>query len=330
MNQKHRGLVQPRRLVQVIFVLISFYIGWVFAGYYTYLTTSGAAGSPVRPPGVEAFLPLSALVGLQAWLGTGVFDSIHPAGLTILLTAIVMSLLLRKSFCGWICPFGFLEEMLGRIGAKLRLNRLSVPRWLDLGLRSIKYVLLFLFLAGVFLMMSGSGAAEFVNSPYNMLADVKMLEFFLNISAVGVSVFVFLIIMSVFIDHFWCRYMCPYGALLGLVGWFSPGRIQRNQSSCIDCRACDKACPRRLSISEAKTVTSPECNSCLECINHCPVNGALEYNFLGKLGRNRCFLPVAVLAAFILGIALAKLTGHWNSALDVKDAMVLFKAINSI
>lgn len=328
MTKNNNSLFQPRRLVQILFALSSLYIGWKFINYYTYLQTAGAAGSPLRPPGVEAFVPLSALVGLRAWLGTGSFDPIHPAGLTILLIAILMSLLLRKSFCGWICPFGFLEELLSWLGARLGLRKFTVPKWLDFILRSVKYILLFLFIAGVFLMMSGWDAEGFIHSPYNMLVDVKMLLFFLNISAVGIGVFAFLIVMSVFIEHFWCRYLCPYGALLGLVGWFSPSRIQRDTNSCINCRACDQACPSRLKISSVKTVNSPECFSCQSCLNSCPVSGALEYNFLGKLGRNKYFLPAAVLLTFILGVAAAKLTGHWQSALDVKDAIILFEAIN--
>lgn len=330
MNKNNSGLLQPRRLMQLLFVLTSIYIGWRFVNYFTYLQTAGTAGSPLRPAGVEAFVPLSALVGLKAWLSTGAFDPIHPAGLTILLIAILMSLLLRKSFCGWICPFGFLEEMLSWLGAKIRPKTFAVPKWLDLFLRSFKYILLFLFITGVFLLMSGLDAVSFVHSPYNMLVDVKMLMFFLNISAVGMSIFAFLLIMSFFIDHFWCRYLCPYGALLGLVGWFSPARIQRDPNACINCYSCDKACPGRLTVSSLKTVASPECLSCLSCVNNCPVPGALEYNFLGKLGRNKYFLPAAVLLTFILGVAAAKLTGHWNSALDIKDAIVLFKSVNNI
>lgn len=330
MKKNNGSILQPRRLVQIIFVLASVYIGWRFVNYFTYLQTAGASGSPLRPAGVEAFVPLSALVGLKAWLSTGAFDPIHPAGLTILLLAILVSLVLRKAFCSWICPFGFLEEMLSWVGVKVRPKKLVVPKWLDIALRSIKYILLFLFVAGVFLMMSGLDAVSFVQSPYNMMVDVKMLLFFINISAVGVGIFAFLIIMSLFLDHFWCRYLCPYGALLGLFGWFSPARIQRDAALCINCRACDQACPGRLSISSVKKVASPECHSCLSCIAKCPVSGALEYNFLGRFGRNKYFLPAAVLIIFILGVAAAKLTGHWNSSLDVKDAMVLFKSINNI
>ena len=69
-----------------------------------------------RPSGVEAFLPLSALVGLKAWIATGIFDQIHPAGLVILLAAITVSVLLKRAFCSWICPIGTLSEGLAKIG----------------------------------------------------------------------------------------------------------------------------------------------------------------------------------------------------------------------
>lgn len=323
-------LLQPRRLVQILFTLTSIYIGLKFLEYFNFLQTAGAAGSPFRPAGVEGFMPVSALVGLRAWLGTGTFDPVHPAGLTVLLIALLMSLLLRKSFCSWVCPFGFLEELLSLVRAKVGLKQITVPKWLDIVLRSLKYILLFLFIAGVFVMMSAMDAQNFMVSPYNIMADVKMLMFFLNISAVGIGVFTFLIVMSVIIDHFWCRYLCPYGALLGLISWISPARIQRNPDTCTNCRACDRACPGRLTVSSAKTVTSPECNSCLNCINSCPVKGTLEYNFLGKLGRQKYFLPAAVLLTYILGVTAAKLTGHWDSAVSINDAVAIFKFINEI
>ena len=113
-------------------------------------TSRPSAPGPVtatRPPSVESFLPISALVGLKRFLLTGYWDPVHPAGLTILAAAIVGALLARKAFCGWVCPVGTISRGLEWLGEKLFWRRRwpVVPRWLDLALMSLKYVLLALF-----------------------------------------------------------------------------------------------------------------------------------------------------------------------------------------
>lgn len=324
MSRKGSSMINFRMLVQVTFVFISIYIGWQFLNFYRYIESAGLSGSPYRPPGVEAFVPLSALVGLRAWLGTGVWDYIHPAGLTILLTAILVSFLFRKSFCSWICPFGFLEEMLSKLGAKIMPRRLKMPRWPDLILRSFKYILLSFFIGSVFFMMSAEAALGFMELPYNKLVDIMMLQFFLGISLTGMVVFGILIGLSLLFDHFWCRYLCPYGALMGLLGWVSPSRITRRENLCTNCGICDNNCSGHLKVSEAKNVVSPECNGCLKCIQKCPVPGALEFNFMGRLGGWKYLLPVIMLAVFAGTIIWAKTTGHWESEVTIREVFTLF------
>lgn len=322
--------ILPRNVVQAVFILISLYLGWRFLNFYIYLESGGTAGSAYRPAGVEAFTPLSSLVGLRAWIGTGIFDYIHPAGLVIFLTALVISLLFRKSFCSWICPFGFIEEVLGRIGSRVLPWKLAVPRWLDLPLRGIKYLLLAFFAGSVFFMMDTKSAVSFMESPYNKLVDLKMLKFFLNISSTGLVVFGFLILMSFLFKHFWCRYLCPYGALLGLIGWLSPSRITRREHLCIDCGKCDKACPGKLKVSQHKKVLSPECTGCLDCVNSCPVDGALTYTLAGRLGDIKYLLPAVMLGLFALITISAMVTGYWESSVTVREVMYYFPLLEYI
>lgn len=330
MKKLKPAFVQYRYLIQSFFALTSIYLGIRFINYYLYLETSGLSGSPHRPPGIEAFTPLSALVGLRFWVGTGVFDYVHPAGLTILLAAVLISFLFRKSFCSWICPFGFLEELLVRLAVRVLPKKLKMPRWLDIILRSLKYVLLGFFIGGVFWGMSAEAASSFLNLPYNKVVDIEMLKFFLNISVTGAAVFAFLIIMSILFDHFWCRYLCPYGALLGLVGWFSPCKIERREELCVSCQACDKSCPGHLQVSKTRSVFSPECSGCLECIESCPVPGALEYNFAGRLGSKEYVLPAAMLIIFAAAIILAMATGHWTSSITLDEMTAIYRNIGNI
>lgn len=329
MKTKHPKL-SFRNCVQLIFVFISLYVGVRFINFYRYLETAGAAGSPYRPPGVEAFTPLSALVGLKVWLGTGTFDYIHPAGLMILVSALLISFLFRKSFCSWICPFGFLEELLGKLGHQIMPKKLKMPGWLDIGLRSLKYILLTFFIYSVFFMMSSLNALDFMKSPYNLMVDLKMLQFFLNISATGITIFAFLAIMSVLFDHFWCRYLCPYGALLGILGWFSPSRISRQEDLCVNCQACNKACPSRLNVSMSKNINSPECNACLSCVESCPVPGALSYNIMGFKGNRKYILPLAMVSVFALILIAAIVSGYWESSVSLREVMMYYPYLNQM
>jgi hypothetical protein len=83
--------------------------------------------------------------------------------------------------------------------------------------------------------MSATSIAEFLNSPYALIADVRMLNFFRYIGGAAAWVVLGLVLASFFVQNFWCRYLCPYGSFLGLASLLSPVRITRNASTCIDC-----------------------------------------------------------------------------------------------
>jgi len=103
-----------RTLVQSGFAAFCLFAGYQF--YHFYLWAMGESEVYVpRPPSVEGFLPISALLGLKRLMLTGRYDEIHPAGLTIFLSALIIALLLRKGFCGWICPVGFCPNLIEKL-----------------------------------------------------------------------------------------------------------------------------------------------------------------------------------------------------------------------
>lgn len=306
-----------RRLVQLLFALIIIVIGIQFIRFVdAYLQPAGAV-LPTRPAGVEAFLPISALVALKAWIGTGTFDTIHPAGLVIFLAAMGTSLVLKRAFCSWICPIGTLSDALAFIGRKLFKRNFQPPKWLDYALRSLKYILLFFFVVFIFIGMSGRAAQSFLQTPYNMVADIKMLQFFFNLSILGISVLGVLAIASVFIQNFWCRYLCPYGALLGILSFLSPFKVKRNSETCIGCAQCTKACPNRIPVHQLATVRSVECTGCLNCVEACPVKDTLELKPPKTSKKlSPLMMGITLMVTWIMIISLAKFTGHWNSAIS--------------
>ena len=304
-----------RNFIQIIFALITLYIGVKFILFVNNALNPGALPKVSRPAGVEAFLPISALVSFKAWLSTGVFDKIHPAGLIIFLAAVVLSLLFKKAFCAWLCPFGTLSEGLAKLGKFFFGRNFKVPRILDYLLRSLKYLLLSFFFFIVVFGMSGDQAAEFLQSPYNMIADVKMLQFFQSLSGIAFLALGTILLLSILVENFWCRYLCPYGALMGLISFVSPWKVTRNQDSCLECGACTVACPNRIEVAKAARVWSPECNGCQNCINSCPAENALAFKSRVGLTLSPKLVALCVVITWLMFVVVAKLTGHWETAI---------------
>jgi polyferredoxin len=123
--------------------------------------------------------------------------------------------------------------------------------------------------------------------------------------------------LSLVVKNTWCRYLCPYGALMGLVALVSPTRIVRNADACIDCAKCATACPAGLPVDRLASVRSAECTACLSCVAVCPVEGALDVT--AGLRRRRVIPPWALAAAVVLlfcgVVAFARAAGHWHTSL---------------
>jgi polyferredoxin len=193
-----------------------------------------------------------------------------------------------------------------------------LPKWIDIPLRGVKYLLLGFF-AWAVASMNGDGIAAFMRSPYGVIADVKMLNFFRYLGPTAAMVLAVLLIASVFVQNFWCRYACPYGALLGLTALASPLRIRRSEAACIDCAKCAKACPSQLPVDRLITIKSAECTGCLECVAVCPSDGALQMTLptlhsQAKAARIAPWAMAAGVAALFLGIvSFAKSNGTWKS-----------------
>jgi polyferredoxin len=144
----------------------------------------------------------------KLWLTTGFFDRIHPAGLVIFIAAVMTSLLLKKSFCGRICPVGALSDLIWKLGKRLFGRNFTIHRFADYPLRSLKYLLLMFFIYVIVVKMSPSEILTFLEGDYYMIADVKMLYFFTRVTLGTLTTLLLLFIASLFLKNFWCRYLC--------------------------------------------------------------------------------------------------------------------------
>jgi polyferredoxin len=302
-----------RRTVQVAFLLLNVWIGVQFYLFVRYVETGGQVARVARPPGVEGWLPIAALMNLKYWLLTWEVPDVHPAGLFLLVAFVGISLLLRKAFCSWLCPIGTLSEWLWQGGQALCGRTWLPPRWLDIALRGLKYLLLAFFGYAV-ASMSPEAIAAFLTSPYGLVADVKMLNFFRHLGTTAAAVIAALFLVSVVVKNAWCRYLCPYGGLLGLVALVSPVSIRRTPDACIDCAKCAKACPSALPVDRLGTVRSAECTACLLCVSACPAAGALDLT-AGQRPLSAWAVATGLALIFLGSVGYARAAGHWHGSI---------------
>lgn len=329
-NKQHLVLIKNklfssyRNRIQLIVFIITIATGFQFYLYVSQILSDEPL-TVHRPTGVEGFLPIGALMGWKYFFTTGIWDSIHPASMVLLGFAVLISFLFRRSFCGWFCPVGALSEWVWKIGESKLGKNLRFPIWMDLPLRSIKYILLGFF-AYIILQMSPSDIAAFFESTYYKIADIKMLHFFTKISLLTAATLFALILLSFFFRNFWCRYACPYGAMLGLFSLFSPARIVRNPESCIHCGRCSQVCPSHLPVDIKLRIVTPECTSCMDCVNMCPSKNTLELkSWIFQKTVTTPQMGSGILIIFCVMIYIAGITGHWKTSLSDNEFKMWLK-----
>lgn len=247
----------------------------------------------------EAFCPFGGLETLYTYVTTGgtVISHTHLSNLVILVAVLALTVVARGAFCGWLCPFGALQEWLhaGSVWLRRRvppLRRLTkrletwaggpirpvyvatparptIAQLLDRWLRLLKYVILAWALIGA--AVTGTMVIRGVD-PWAALITVGEPA-----GIGGLIVLAIVAVASLFVNRPWCRYACPLGAAIGLIGQVSPLRLQRQGDQCLGCSLCHRACPMGLAVERMSDVTSPDCIMCLECAGSCPneATGAL-------------------------------------------------------
>ena len=313
---KRRPVQITRYAVQAVFLLFLMYVGLQFYQFYHHFAT-GSTPYVERPAAVESFLPISALVALKVFLTSGEFDVIHPAGLVLFTFFIGSGIIFRKSFCSWFCPVGTVSEMTAWLGRKIFRKNFELPQWVGWILTPIKYLLLLFFL-NMIIGMPTYSAKAFLDDPYNKISDVKMLLFFLNIGGFGLKVILVIFVLSLFFRNFWCRFLCPYGAMIGLGSILRITKVRRNEDTCTNCEMCTKVCPQRIKVHTKTAVGGPNCTACMSCVEVCPIKDTLNMTVVNKK-VNKWFIPVGFLVLFLVVVGIAKLTGHWHTIISYDE-----------
>jgi polyferredoxin len=261
-------------------------------------------------------------MAFKYFLLTGIIEPVHPSGFILFVAILGVSLVMKKGFCGWICPIGTLSQYVWMAGEKIVGKNFTIEKTTDAILRSLKYILLSLFLLLIGVAMAPNMMLLFFITDYYKVVDVRMMKFFTEMSTLTLWILVALVVLSLLYKNFWCRYLCPYGALLGLLSRFSPFKIRRNEEKCIHCHACTRHCPTLIDVEKRDVVKSEECFGCMTCVSRCPAEGALDLSVRPAKKAHiikPSLYPLILIVLFYLVIGIGMAAGKWHSQIPYEE-----------
>lgn len=270
----HRDRIDPNRqgrlrlIIQLVTAVILNGYAAGFAGGKIYTGDLKKVCVPVLNcyscPGAVGSCTIGAL---QTMLGSHGRFPFYVLG-----TLMLFGILLGRAVCGLLCPFGLVQDLLGKIPVK----KLRVPRRLDRPARYVKYIVLALLVLIPVLSKVGepvfckylcpAGTLE-AGIPL-MIADPALRVLRGVLFHWKITLLVIILVSAVFVPRCFCRYLCPLGAFYSFFQKFSFSRIEIRKDRCVGCHQCDDACPMALDVR--KEIQSAECISCGRCKAVCP------------------------------------------------------------
>jgi len=254
------------------------------------------------PAGIFHMLcPFGGIETLTRVIAQGLYVPKTGLANLILLGAVLLSALIAGPvFCGWLCPLGSFQDWVRALSVKLGLRALKVPAKAERVLSLGRYLVLGLI---VWATAQSFNLVFMKMDPYYALLHFWTGE----VAPAALAVLAVVLVASVFIARPWCRWLCPMGALLTLLGRFSLIKIKR-PAACSGCRSCAKACPVGLDLSKEEATSDPRCIRCGDCVAACPprVRGhALESGraFDRNSSRHPRLAQILVAAALLAAFA---------------------------
>jgi hypothetical protein len=276
---------QTRRIVQSVFLALTL------------------AGVFVVGANAERWCPFGGVEALYTYAREGnMVCSLGTSNFCILGGVVVMTLLLRRAFCGYMCPIGTISEWLHAAGRLVRIPELRVSVAADRVLALLKYAALGLILW--FTWRSGELMFRGYDPCYALIsrhgADITVWAYVVSAA---------IVVASLAVTVPFCRWLCPMAAVLHLFSFAGLTRVKRDPAACTGCRRCADACPMAIPVDQLRQVTAPRCTSCLSCLDACPKtrSGALVWGPPGWLGRrwSQAVLILVVLACTGGAVAMA-------------------------
>ena len=283
MNAKKHNRI--RRIIQLVSAAVLNGYAAGFAGGRIFTGAGKAFCVPVLNcyacPGALGSCPIGSM---QTVLG----GAKHRFSFYVLGLLMVFGIALGRLWCGFVCPFGLIQDLLGRIPAR----RIKVAPKVDKPLRYTKYAVLLIFVVLLPLLARNQyGIADAWFCKYIcpagtleggiplMLADRQLRALAGALFSWKMLILILVLIGAVLIPRFFCRYLCPLGALYGLFNRYSFYQLNLDQTRCTGCKTCAQVCPMAVEIPTAGDklvqISSAECIRCGRCKAACPA-GAIR------------------------------------------------------
>lgn len=271
---KNKRPVSLRMWVQICFTALTngyatgFAKGKIFNGPTKHLCLPGL--NCYSCPGALGACPIGSL---QAVLSDRNYSfSFYVVGFLLIVGALA-----GRFVCGWLCPFGLVQDLLYKIPFPKKLRKLPGEKFL----RLTKYVILLGFviiLPLTVLDIVGQGSpwfCKYICPSGTLFAGIPLIATNPPLQAVlgwlftwKTAILAVLIILSLLVFRPFCRYLCPLGAIYGLFNPIALCRYKVNEEKCTKCGLCQKACP--MDIPTYISPNSPECVRCGKCKKACP------------------------------------------------------------
>lgn len=272
----------PRLWVQIIFTaltngyVIGFMEGRIYQGSSKMLCVPGL--NCYSCPGAVGSCPIGSL---QAVIGSKDYRfSFYVIGFLM-----IVGSLAGRFVCGWLCPFGLVQDLLYKIPFVRKIKSVPFDRYLR-GLKYIVLVVLVILLPMLITGYSGYGSPWFckVLCPSGtLLGGIPLISANPSLrNVIGflfgwkMAILILILIASMMIYRPFCKYLCPLGAIYGLFNRFSLYRYEIDESKCNKCGLCHQKCDMNIKVYDKPN--SAECIRCGKCISTCP-KGAIHGSF---------------------------------------------------
>jgi uncharacterized protein with FMN-binding domain/Pyruvate/2-oxoacid:ferredoxin oxidoreductase delta subunit len=218
---------------------------------------------------IQAFLGIGTLIqDICVGSYSGLASALFPTVLLLLVT-----ILFGRFFCGYLCAFGSLSDGMTFIGHDLFGLKTRMPEKVDQILKYMKYAVLLAFFIAFFFTLTPMGDWDPWSSFGTLFTIPMSAENYKTAFTTllpGTLILLAILIVEIFYQRFFCRYLCPMGALFSLASLLRITKIKKERSHCGICRICANACPMGIPTYKYDVIKSGECIDCLECALSCP------------------------------------------------------------
>ena len=200
------------------------------------------------------------------------------------LAVIPVTVLFGRFFCGWMCAFGAYGDLITRISNKLFKKKRKIGEKVDASLKYVKYAVLGVIILVEWILKSTVFDSASPWDVFGMIATVGKAPDFayvLTSLTAGLVIFTAITAASVFVERFFCRYLCPLGALFAIASALRISKIRKPSAGCGKCRVCTDACAMGIPLYKTETVKTGECFNCMKCISACP-RGNTSFSVAGS------------------------------------------------